>query len=420
MRVKDTALSRLFNTESFLHPLDPVVPNSVDLVRAIALSSGNTTAGALPGVTSHVPTLAIDLPRADHLVFVLIDGLGIPILEQHLEHDGFLRGGFHRELRAVFPSTTTVALTSLASGAWPATHGLTGWWTHFPDTTHTVAVLPFRERFTHRNMHGTGIAAKALIRADALWGNSERDVHIVLPKSIKGGSYNEWFNTGAVSGESVKTGKVAKHVRKLIRSSRKPTLTYVYLPQVDSASHKFGPGSDEVAVAACDAERICEQILKQARAASRGSVSMIATADHGQIATPPERELLIRHDDPVASYFRVPPSGDARACQLWLQPGIPVAEQLADIESVLRAQYADLPAGNGDFALVETEEILNRQLLGPLQPSAEVRARWGDAVMLSVGDLAVEYVAPDGSFHGFQGNHSGLSPEEMRVPLIIR
>lgn len=415
-----SGLSSLFAAGHFLHPVDSSVPNSVDLVRAIARESGSTTVDDLAGTTSHVQTLSGELERTDHILFVLIDGLGVSIMEQHLEAEGFLRGGFRRELRAVFPSTTTVALTSLASGAWPGTHGLTGWWTHFPDTALTMALLPFRERFTNRDMRDSGTEATALIHAQALWGCGNRDVHIVLPRSIKGGSYNEWFNAGAVSGESVRTKKLAKRVRQLIRASRGPTLTYVYLPQVDSRSHRCGPYSDETAETARELERTCAHLLKQARAASRGSVSMIVTADHGQISTPPERELLIHHDDPIARYFRVPPSGDARACQLWLNTDRPVSEQLPELEELLRKRITDIPGGDSEYALVETDDLIQAGLLGPVELTPAVRVRWGDAVLLSAGDLAVEYVAPDGSFHGFQGNHSGLSPEEMRIPLIIR
>ncbi len=414
-----SGLSSLLASGQFLHPVDSSVPNSVDLVRAIARASGSTTVDHLSGTTHHVQTLSEQIGSADHILFVLIDGLGMSIMEHHLEVDGFLRSGFRRELRAVFPSTTTVALTSLASGTWPGTHGLTGWWTHFPDTSVTMALLPFRERFTHRDMREGGAEAAGLIHAQALWGGSGRDVHIVLPRSIRGGSYNEWFNAGAVSGESVRTKKLAKRVRQLVRASRGPTLTYIYLPQVDSNSHRCGPYSDETGEAAREVERTCGQVLKQARAASRGSVSMIVTADHGQIATPPERELLIRHDDPVTRYFRVPPSGDARACQLWLNTDRPASEQLPEVEELLRRRLSAIPGGDSQYTLVGTDELIQTGLLGPVDPSAVVRARWGDAVLLSAGDLAVEFVAEDGSFHGFQGNHSGLSPEEMRVPLII-
>lgn len=88
-----------------------------------------------------------------HIIFVLCDGMGNSILDRHLgdrsnDHTGGDSDKSHREsarnrdgcddsfllahndrarLRAVFPSTTPAALTTLATAAWPGRHGVPGW-----------------------------------------------------------------------------------------------------------------------------------------------------------------------------------------------------------------------------------------------------------------------------------------------------
>lgn len=66
--------------------------------------------------------------RTRHIIVILCDGMGNSILEQHLPQTAFLR---HRNqsdrLRAVFPSTTPAALTTLATAQWPGQHGVPGW-----------------------------------------------------------------------------------------------------------------------------------------------------------------------------------------------------------------------------------------------------------------------------------------------------
>ncbi len=66
-----------------------------------------------------------------HLVLLLVDGLGLRMLEQR-PADSVLRRLLAMELRTVFPSTTASAITSLATGEWPAQHAVVGWWTHLP------------------------------------------------------------------------------------------------------------------------------------------------------------------------------------------------------------------------------------------------------------------------------------------------
>ena len=52
-------------------------------------------------------------------VFVLCDGLGTSVIEEHLGADSFLaRHNQAERMRSVFPSTTPAALTTLATAAW--------------------------------------------------------------------------------------------------------------------------------------------------------------------------------------------------------------------------------------------------------------------------------------------------------------
>uniref|UniRef100_A0A7S1ZUI3 Alkaline phosphatase n=1 Tax=Ditylum brightwellii TaxID=49249 RepID=A0A7S1ZUI3_9STRA len=92
-----------------------------------------------------------DARRRKHIIFVLCDGMGMSILDHHLRSssstnasnltdDGnnndnrdadlpFLlkRRHHHSSLKAVFPSTTPAALTTLATATYPGRHGLPGW-----------------------------------------------------------------------------------------------------------------------------------------------------------------------------------------------------------------------------------------------------------------------------------------------------
>src|SRR5688500_3321567 len=88
-----------FADGSLLRP-DPAEPNTVDLAQTLAVLSGV----ALPR-TPNVEMLAGRIGVADHLVFVLVDGLGVEILRR-LPESSFLRRHLALELRSVFPSAT--------------------------------------------------------------------------------------------------------------------------------------------------------------------------------------------------------------------------------------------------------------------------------------------------------------------------
>ena len=64
------------------------------------------------------------LPEADeilkkdyrHVVLLVLDGMGVSVLERFLPEESFLRSHFQKEISSVFPPTTVAATTTLESG----------------------------------------------------------------------------------------------------------------------------------------------------------------------------------------------------------------------------------------------------------------------------------------------------------------
>ena len=73
-------------------------------------------------------------------MLILADGLGLEMLEREAAART-LREHLRSELRTVFPSSTAVALTSLATGEWPARHAVTGWWTYLEQSGGPATIL---------------------------------------------------------------------------------------------------------------------------------------------------------------------------------------------------------------------------------------------------------------------------------------
>lgn len=405
-------LTDRFASGELLHPVDRDIPNTVDLFRAVALASGDVSILDWSGTTDHVVSVARRIGTVPHLVVIIADGLGIGIADAHLATDGWIRRSLAGELRAVYPSTTAVALTAIASASWPAQHGLTGWWTRFPSIGRTLAILPFVEMVSGTAAREFGIEAADLIHTEPAWPGSLREVRVVLPKEISEGSYNEWFHLGVGAVTHVEMTAVPETVGAIVAAATRPTLTYVYLPVVDSVSHEHGPYADPTGDAARAVDAIAGATAGAVAAASGNASRVILTADHGHIATPSERELLVAHDDELARFFAAPPSGDVRSAQLWLRPGT----HLADVREAIDARLAALGA---TAHLIPTDELIESGVLGPVSVADAVRERWGDATLLALGDASFEYTAPNFTPKRYAGNHSGLSPEEMRVPLAI-
>ena len=83
-----------------------------------------------------------------NVVVLLMDAMGISILERHLAPDGFLRSHLAGAYSSVFPPTTVAATTSVLSGLYPNEHGWLGWDMFFPELDKNVTVFTNTDQLT--------------------------------------------------------------------------------------------------------------------------------------------------------------------------------------------------------------------------------------------------------------------------------
>jgi hypothetical protein len=371
-------------------------PNTVSLSHALA---------SLGGVDVVLDAPARQIRDAigafDHLVLVLADGLGMNLVEQ-LAPDCFLRRNLAFEMRSVFPSSTAPSLTSLASGLWPAQHGLLGWFVYLPDRGIQAITLPFRERFTGRPLGGLGIGGDELFSWRALLHDYEREARLLMPSSIVESEYTSSVAADVpVDGYRTLTLAVERLAQRL-KAEKSPTYTYFYYPKVDSAAHSHGPGSAAVRKEVQGLDRALEELKSRLD----GRARIIVSSDHGGIDVDAGGKVLLDPNDRVTSLLKTPPSGEPRAPIFHVKPG--ASEDFAE---AFRSQYGE------QFALLTTEEVLELELLGPVAPSAIALERMGDFMGFNAGREALIYSIDQGMIE-MAGFHGGLHPDEVRIPLI--
>ena len=383
-----------------LLPPSADLPNPVDLARVLATRGGVEGVEAGAGGAAIADTIA----PAAHCVFVLVDGLGLELLER-LPPDAFLRRRCVLELRAVFPSTTAAALTSLATGEWPASHGVPAWWTYLPEWQLTATVLPFVERFSERPLPELGVSAERVFVAAPLLPRYEVAVRSFLPRRIAESAYSAYVRgTTPVRGY----GKLADGVDAVldfVRGAGAPTFSYLYTEQVDAAAHSDGPEAGSVRSALAEVDGELERLASELA----GWARIVVSADHGMLSVPDGGKSILRPGDELLELLVVPPFGEPRVPFF-----LPRPEQRERFQACFGERFGDR------FALLTQEEAAALQLFGPLPPSAELRARFGDFIALAERSHVLIYQEEaEGGAASLRGYHAGLTPTEMRIPLIV-
>jgi hypothetical protein len=160
----------------------------------------------------------------------------------------------------------------------------------------------------------------------------------------------------------------------------------LYVPQVDFAAHVAGQESQLYEDALDVASEVWERLAQQLPAGT----AAVGVADHGHVDIPPERSSVISDEDHEGRQF----AGDARV--------VFVHGEGASLADKLPATW--VPRG-------EMEDWWGP---GPRHPSFEERVP--DGVLVADPGHAILHKYSDDRLIG---QHGGLTPEELRVPLLV-
>jgi hypothetical protein len=388
---------------------DLIAPNLgdahfVDLIRAIAHVTG------VPDIelSDHGRAFAGELSTAEHLVLVLSDGLGLDCIHP-LDGESWLRGHLAGPLQAVFPPTTSAALTTLASGEWPATHAVPGWWTYLPRLEQSVRMLPFDTVHDGTDLASLDVTIDEAFPAPALIPRNARDSSLVMPQALVNTPFTRYIGGDAERVGYATHAEAAHIIAERIAEADGPTFTYWYTPMPDHLLHRHGPSHEAVDAAILDLDSALAG-LDESLADIGRPARVVVTADHGHLEVGPGEYHPISPGAPVLATLRCPPSGDVRTLYWHVREGQDEAFR----------QCFERDYGQHAF-LLSTDQVEQLGLFGPESLSVETRARIGDYTSIAIGGVVMRWSgAPDEERFKLQrSHHSGLSEQEMRIPLIL-
>jgi hypothetical protein len=345
---------------------------------------------------------AVDEPllreRFARVVFVYFDAFGWTFLERHAKHPVVERAradGLLTQLTAQFPSTTTAQVTTIHSGLPVSEHGLYEWHVSFAGDGIRGSLLG-------------QIDPDVLFPTDSLYARlADGGVRstVVLPASIAGSAPN----VGLLRGADVVPFETAQSALGAAATAVQEGGTYahVYLDALDSLMHAVG--TDDPAV-----RFVTQNVLDDLhRTTFPPGALVLLTADHGMSPVDPARTIYVNELWPeLAAHLEtggdgkpLAPAGSCRDLFLHAYP-----EQ---VETVC-AELGERLSGVAD--VLPVEELVAEGIFA--EPSPRLRERLATVVVLPRHGEAV-YWHERGRFEqDLLGQHGGLSPQEMEIPLV--
>ncbi|RFA12761.1 hypothetical protein B7R21_10565 [Subtercola boreus] len=342
----------------------------------------------------------LELPRAERIVVVLVDGLGVSSLRARAGHARHLMAALTKKakLASGFPTTTAAALASLTTGTSPGTNGMVGYTALVPG--HDVVLnqlsgwnaqmkpLEWQAQptlFERASAAGIGCSAIGAPRYESS-GFSEA--------VLRGARY--------IAGKSI-ADRFAAARTALDAGGRQ--LVYLYVPELDMASHAHGWQSAQfiTALEAVDAG------MAGFAGTLRAGEGMLLTADHGMVDVPTTSHVLFDTVPALVDGVRHV-AGDPRCLQLHLEPGLP-----AGAADALAAAWR---AVEGSRAWVATrDEAIDAGWFGEVLPG--IRNRIGDVLVAARKNIAYyDSRRTPPAKRSMIGQHGSWSDDELYVPLL--
>ncbi len=383
-----------FDSAALIRP-DAAQPNTVALALAIASRCG------APDIVLSPPAsgIAEAIGAAEHVILVLADGLGMNLIER-LPAGSILQRHLVMELQAVFPSSTAPAITSLTTGCWPAEHAVPGWFVYLPDDELIATILPFIERFSKRPLRQIGVDPHRAMPVPSLLPSFLHQATCYMPSHITGSVHSDYLSGGPPQVPYKRLSVAIDAIAARVQNAHVSTYTYLYVPFIDTAEHKYGPHAAAVTMSLARVEQAVASLAEQVA----GRARVIVTADHGLIRVDRRRQTQLKDGDPLLDLLRLPPNGE---------PRVPLFFARNRAQDEFATMFRD--RFGATHALLTIDEVDELRLLGPDPLAAETRRRLGDFMAVSATADAISY-KPDAVM---LGHHGGLTPDEMRVPLIV-
>jgi Type I phosphodiesterase / nucleotide pyrophosphatase len=361
----------------------PIVPDYAGAnVRGIvpALLGPATWNGGLP---DWMPPMLV---QADQVVLLVLDGLGWDQLQEHallMPTLASLRGD---RITTVAPTTTSTALSSIATGLTPGEHGLIGY--RMVVGGEILNVLRWAVNGDERRR---AYPPADVQRFPAFLGKA---VPVVSPIELTGTAFSEAHLRGSVPVGWRASSSMPVEIRRILHSGER--FVYAYYGMVDKIAHERGFGEYYEAEL-----RVADRLVGDVLDILPEGAALLVTADHGQV------EVGDRVIKPSASLLSLcaMQSGEGRFRWFHARRGA-----AADLLAAASAEFAD------SGWVMTREQLIADGWFGPTVPP-DVAQRLGDVAAIAYEPVSYFDPGDTGPFD-LVCRHGSMTAAEVYVPLV--
>ena len=335
-----------------------------------------------------------------NVILLILDGLGEDILNE-ISANGILNKNKIDSVTSVYPSTTVAALTTYYSGCPPYETGWIGWSQYFKEYGRAIDMFSHNESYKREPLKDPLMDVfKTVVNYEPIFNKIEKASPDVKNYEIEP-EYAERRAKRSIRANNI--DEIIMNISDLCSTpDRKFILAYSDNP--DGLLHKFGTTSEEVKTFIKETE---EKITKMVQGFDADTI-LIISADHGHKDI--EKAYSLNDYPEIRECLIIPESLESRTLAFWVKE-----EMKEKFVQRFNKVFKD------EFWLMTKDEFLNKyHFLGYGDKHYKIDDFIGNYIALSVAGsiIRIETFLAEGKTVK-KSAHSGLTKEEMEVPVII-
>lgn len=323
--------------------------------------------------------------KYNHVILMLLDGLGSKIIDKNLDDNSFLKSNKITDLISIYPSTTACATISTLSGKEPIETGWIGWENYFKEINKNVVLFKNTDYITNEKLD---FDCMEKLPYQNFFDNYPFYHDVVFPDFGPNPSKNfeEFLNN-----------------TKNLNKKENKSFLYDYWTEPDMTLHEYGTNHKKTKSLI---KKMDKMLIKFTNDLEKDTI-LIIVADHGHIDVEP---IILKKDKILYSYLERMPSNEGRCCTFKVKE-----DKKVDFETYFKKHYQD------NFILFTKEEFLNSKMLGnnltKINPYLDDFL--GDYIACATGKYYFDYVNEEKDDLIMKSHHAGLTIDEMLIPLIV-
>ncbi|MFA6627533.1 MAG: GrpB family protein, partial [Bacilli bacterium] len=236
------------------------------------------------------------LEGKDHVLLILLDGMGIDIMEKNLPEDAFLWKHLSKQITTIYPPTTVAATTMVQTGLLPADTGWIGWNQYFKDIDRHVIMFRNEDYFTDEVI--PSFDTKLTLPTEPMYHQFKDASCEVLWPSFKENGFQTFHDMidQAIS----------------ITHKDEKTYTYLYWNEPDASLHEFGCQNPTIKTLLSS----LSDEVKRLYESSGSKTTIMVVADHGLIDIAP---IYINRFKDITSLLKTRPSLEGRTSVFYVK-----------------------------------------------------------------------------------------------------